>query len=68
MASKALTKFERPVSGMTPDNATPQMEKTLLAQLRQFDLECGIEDHGMVEHTTKDGVLRYRVGSYVKRA
>ena len=35
-------------------------------QLRQFDLECGIEDHGMVEHKTKDGVLRYRVGSYVR--
>ena len=51
---------------MTPDNATPQMEKTLLAQLRQFDLECGIEDHGMVEHTTKEGVrYQYRVGSYI---
>ena len=54
------------VSGKTPDAATEQMEKTLESQLRQFDLECGIEDHGMVEHTTKNGVLRYRVGSYVR--
>ena len=43
----------------------------MTAQLRQFDLECGIEDHGMVEHTVKDAngveyVLRYRVGSYVR--
>ena len=55
------------VSGKTPDAATEQMEKTLESQLRQFDLECGIEDHGMVEHKTKDGVkYQYRVGSYVK--
>lgn len=38
----------------------------LTEQLRAFDLECGIEDRGMVEHKTKDGVLRYRVGRYVR--
>lgn len=39
---------------------------SIAEQLRAFDLECGIQDHGMVEHKTKNGVLRYRVGSYVK--
>jgi hypothetical protein len=44
---------------------------TLAEQLRQLDLECGIEDRGMVDYLVKrpDGtsyVLRYRVGVYVK--
>jgi hypothetical protein len=48
-----------------------QMNETLLKQLRQFDLECGIEDGGMVDYLVKrpDGtsyVLRFRVGVYVK--
>ena len=43
------------------------MREVSVAELRAFDLECGIEDHGMVEHKTKDGVkYQYRVGSYVK--
>ena len=48
------------------DKRRDGVREVSVAELRQFDLECGIEDHGMVEHKTKNGVLRYRVGSYVR--
>lgn len=40
---------------------------SITEQLRQFDLECGIEDHGMTYLETKNGVVQCRVGSFVSR-
>lgn len=52
-------------SSVEPEREGPRPTE---AQLRAFDLECGIEDHGMVDYTVKTEketyVLRYRVGSY----
>lgn len=40
-------------------------ELPIVALLRAFDRECGIEDHGMTYLETKNGVVQCRVGSFV---